>query len=178
MSGGVSKDQSSNQSTVWGQQSPFLQDLYQQGADLYSQFTPQTAIPQQAQQAWGQQLQPQANPYLNDMTQVYRDQLGQANQQVGGQAGLTGGYGGGRQGVAEHLNQQSYASNVGSFLGQQYQGDMNRANAALGMTPQMMGLDPQQQQMSQLGQFSQILGGPTVLGEGSSSGTSMNFGGK
>ena len=166
----------SNTSTVWGGQSPFLEQLYQQGADQLGQFQPQTQVPGQAMQAWGQQLQPQANPYLQDMTQVYRDQLGQANQQTGGQAGLTGGYGGGRQGVAEHLNQQAYSQNVGSFLGNQYQGDMNRAQGALGMTGQMMGMDPQQQQMNQLGQYSQILGGPTVLGEGSTKSSGFGVG--
>jgi len=55
---------------------------------------------------------------------------------------------------------------------------MNRASNALSMTPMMMGLDPQQQQMNMLQQQSQILGNPTVLGEGSSSGRSMNIGGK
>ena len=184
MSGGTSSDSSSNSSTVWGGQSPFLEGLYQQGADLYSTFQPQTQIPGQAQQVWNQQLtqSPQMNPYLSDMTQVFKDELGYANQASGGEAGLTGGYGGGRHGVADYLNAQAYQSNVGNFLGGQYQADMDRAQYgiqnALGLTDQMMSYDPYQQRMGALQQQGQLLGAPTILGEGSSSGSSMNFGGK
>lgn len=177
---GMDKQSGSGDSTqtskVWGAQSPFLEQLYQRGGDLMEGFTPQTQVPGQAMQAWGQQLNPQANPYLNDMTQVFRDQLGQANMGAGGQAAATGGFGGGRQGVAEHLNQQKYATNVNQFLGNQYQGDMNRAQGALGMTGQMMGLDPWQQQMQAMQQGANLIGSPTVLGEGSSSQRSSGFG--
>lgn len=174
--GGIASDKSRDSTSVWGGQSPFLLDLYNQGQQQLQGFQPNQQVYDQSMQAWQQQLNPQANPYLNDMTQVYRDQLGQANQAAGGQAALGGGYGGGRHGVAEHLNQQSYASNVGGFLGQQYQQDMNRAQGALGMGGQMLGLDPYQQQWGNLNQYGNLLGSPTVLGQGSSSGQKFNIG--
>ena len=129
-------------------------------------------------QAWGQQLNPQMNPYMDQMAAKYGQQLGQANMATGGQAGLAGQRGGGRQGVAEHLNTQQYANNMGQFMGQQYQGDMNRASQALGMTGSMMGLDPNQQQWGNLQQYGNLLGSPTVLGQGSSSGSKFKVLGK
>ena len=171
-----SDNKSSQTSEVWGGQSPFLQQLYQEGQNLYQQFQPNTEIPGQAQQAWQQQLNPQANPYLNSMTQGYRDQLGMANQNTGGQAGLSGGYGGGRQGVLEAQNMNNYSTQVGNFMGQQTQMGLDQQGRAIGQAGQMMGLDPQQQQMQMLQQQGQLIGGPTVLGEGSSSGGSSSFG--
>jgi hypothetical protein len=171
-----SSNESQQTSSVWGEQSPYLQDLYQQGAAALGGFTPNQGIADQALGAWQGQLNPQQNPYLNDMTQTFRDQLGQANQASGGQAAALGGYGGGRQGVAEHLNAQSFQSNVGNFLGQQYQGDQNRASQALGMGGQVLGLQPYQQQQQALQNQAGLVGGPTVLGEGSSSGSSSSFG--
>ena len=179
--GGISssENESSNQSSVWGQQSPFLQSLYQAGADQLGAFQPNQQIAQGSMDAWGQGLNAGSgpNPYLADMTQQFRNELGYANQASGGQAAMSGGFGGGRQGVAEHLNAQQYQSNVGNFLGGQYQQDQNRFSQerqnALQQSGQVLGLQPYQQQQNALSQYGNLLGGPTILGEGSSSGSSF-----
>ena len=115
--GSMSNDRSSSSSSVWGGQSPFLRDLYQRGRSLTNNFQPDTQISGAATNAWQQQLQPQQNPYLNDMTQVYRDQLGQLDQGSGRGAAAAGVFGGGRQGVEQSLNQQNVGSQMGQFLG-------------------------------------------------------------
>jgi hypothetical protein len=176
--GGVTSDRSSDTSDVWSGQSQFLTDLYQQGANQLGNFQPNQQVPGMAMDAWQQQLNPQMNPHLDQMSSYFGQQLGQANQMSGGEAGLTGGYGGGRHGVANHLNQQQYGNNMGNFLGQQYQGDMNRQQQAVGQAPMMMGMDPQQQQNQQMQQYKGLLGNPTVLGQGSSSGSSLSVLGK
>ena len=168
--------ESTNTSEVWGAQSPFLESLYQQGSDLYQQFAPQTQVPGAAQTAWQQQLNPQANPYLSDMTQIYRDELGLANQASGGEAGLAGAYGGGRQGIAEAQNMQNYSSQIGSFLGQQTQLGLDQQANAIDQTSSIMGMDPWQQQMAALQQSGTLLGGPTILGEGSSNSSNSSMG--
>lgn len=174
--GGVSKDKSNESSSVWGGQSPYLEDLFAQGQQQMQGFQPNQQVYDASMQAWQQQLSPQANPYLNDMTQVYRDQLGMANQATGGQAVLGGGYGGGRHGIAESQNQQNYNTSVGNFLGQQTQMGLQQQGQAIGQAGQMLNLDPNQQQWGNLQQYSQLLGNPTVLGEGSSSGSKFNVG--
>jgi hypothetical protein len=177
-----SDQEAENSSQIAPGQLPFLQDLFSQGQQQFQNFSPNQGIADSALGGFNQGLNAGSgpNPYLNDMTQVFRDQLGQANQQSGGQAGLAGGFGGGRQGVAEHLNAQSFQSNVGNFLGQQYQGDQNRfaqerANA-LGQAGNVLNLQPQQQANQALNQYAGIIGGPTRLGEGSSSGSSSKLG--
>ena len=171
-----SRSRSRNQSSVWGEQSPFLMDLYQRGANLLNQFQPNTQIPAAAQAAWQQQLTPQMNPYLDQMTSQYTQALGQLDNQTGMGAAGAGVYGGGRQGVEQHLNQQNIGNQVGNFLGSQYQADQARSMTALSMAPQMLGLDPYQQQQGALNNFAGIIGRPTVLGSGSSSGRSNSFG--
>jgi hypothetical protein len=182
MGANTSSGESSNSSQIAPGQVPFLQDLFQQGQNQFQNFQPNQGIADATLGAFNSGLNAGTgpNPYLNDMTQVFRDQLGQANQASGGQAGLAGGFGGGRQGVAEHLNAQSFQSNVGNFLGQQYQGDQNRfANErqnALGQAGNVLGLQPQGQTNQQLNQYANLVGGPTVLGEGSSSNSSFGVG--
>lgn len=182
MSGGRESSDSSSTSTVWGAQAPYLEGLYQQGANQLAGFQPNQQIYDQATQAWQQQLNanPAQNPYLDQMTQVYRDQLDQGVQQIGGDAGLTGGYGGGRQGLLEANALQDYSTNVGNFLGGQYQADMDRAaqqqQYGLGYSGSLLGLDPWQQQQSALQDQANLLGGPTVLGEGESGSSGFNVG--
>jgi hypothetical protein len=177
-----SNQQSEQSSQIDQTQAPFLKDLYQQGQQQFQGFKANQGIADSALGGFNQQLNAGSgpNPYLNDMTQVFRDQLGQANQASGGQAGLTGGFGGGRQGVAEHLNAQAFQSNVGNFLGQQYQGDQNRfaqqQASALGQAGNVLALQPQQQQSQALANYGGVVGGPTILGEGSSSGNSSKLG--
>ena len=105
--GSVSKSKSNQRSQVWGEQSPFLTDLYQRGADLLNNFQPDMSIQQPAQAAWQQQLNPQMNPHLQAMQSHYGRSLGQLDQATGVSAVGTGTFGGGRQGVEQHLNQQN-----------------------------------------------------------------------
>lgn len=171
-----SRSRSRNQSSVWGEQSPFLMDLYQRGADLLNNFQPNQQVQGMAMDAWQQQLQPQMNPYLDQMTSQYTQALGQLDNQTGMAAAGQGVFGGGRQGVEQYLNQQNIGNQVGNFLGSQYQSDMARSATALSMAPQMLGLDPYNQQQGALMNYGRLIGGPTVLGEGSSSGRSKSFG--
>lgn len=173
--GSVSKSKSSQTSEVWGDQSPFLTDLYQRGADLLNTFEPvgDQGFQQPAQQAWQQQLNPQMNPHLQAMQSHYGQSLGQLDQRTGVGAVGTGTFGGGRQGVEQHLNQQRIGDQMGTFLGNQYQADMNRAQGALGMAPTLQQMflqtQPYQQQQGALAGYANLLGAPTVLGQGSSS---------
>lgn len=182
MSGGQSSSSSEQDSRVWDQQSPYLQALYQQGAQQLGGFQPNQQVADQSMQAWQGQLNadPQQNPYLQQMTQTFRDQLGQGVQQIGGQAGLTGGYGGGRQGLLEANALQDYGNQVGNFLGGQYQQDQNRAaqqnQFGLQNAQSMLNLQPWQQQQQALQQQGNLIGGPTVLGSGSSGSSSLNLG--
>ncbi len=77
---GGGQKEAQSQDSVWQGQAPFLKDLYSQGQQSLQGFQPNQQIAGGAMDAWQQQLNPQANPYLNDMTQQFRDQLGQANQ--------------------------------------------------------------------------------------------------
>jgi hypothetical protein len=177
---GGGQEQSQSEDSVWSGQSPYLQDLFARGQSQANNFQPNDQVAGGAMQAWQQQLQPEVNPYLNDMTQQFRDQLGQANQQSGGQAGLAGGYGGGRHGVANHLNQQSYQSNVGNFLGQQTDMGLQQQGQAVGQGAGVLGLQGYQQGAGALRDFSNLVGGPTVLNQNDSSAwnANANVGGK
>ena len=172
------ENQSTGSSSLWGGQSPFLEDLFGRGQGLADQFNPNNQMFDQAQAAWGQQIQPQGNPYLDQMAGQFQDQLGQLNQQTGGQAGLTGGFGGGRQGVAESLNTQNVGQQMGQFYGQQYQQDQNRALGALGMGGSVLGMSGQNQQLGNLGNLAGIIGGPIMQSEqqGTGSGSSKSTG--
>lgn len=164
-----SKSRSKSQASVWDEQSPFLTDLYQRGADLINTYQPN----QQAEQAWQNQLQPQMNPYLGAMTQQYQQSLGQLDNATGRAAAAAGMFGGGRHGVEQSLNQQNIGNQLGNFLGNQYQSDMARSMTALSMTPQMTSFG---QQMGALQQYGGLIGGPAILGKSSSSGSRAGFG--
>ena len=167
-----SKDRSQQSTSVWDQMAPFLTDLYSRGQELSNQFKPQGGMFDQAQQAWGQQLNPQGNPFLDQMAGNFQNQLGIMNQQSGGQAALTQGFGGGRHGVAESLNTQNMSQQMGNFYGGQYQADQNRALGALGMGGSVLGMSPQNQQMQNLSQYGGLIGSPVTVGQGTSSGGS------
>jgi len=124
------KEGKTNPSSVWGAQSPFLQDLYKQ-AQAYSQTSPTSALEQQGQQAavdyagqmnpmlqsaqGAQQfltnpniLSPDSNPYLAQTAQAATSPIMQAlMEQImpGIRSGAVGagGYGGSRQGIAEGI---------------------------------------------------------------------------
>ncbi len=171
-----SKSQSQQTSSVWDQMAPYLTDLYSRGQGLVDQFQPNQQMGQQAEQAWGGMINPQGNPYLDQMAGNFQNQLGIMNQQSGGQAALTGGYGGGRHGVAEALNTQNMSQQMGNFYGGQYQQDQNRALGALGMGQSVLGMSPQQQQMQNLRQYGGLIGRPVLEGQGGSSGSSKGIG--
>ncbi|MGI9309106.1 MAG: hypothetical protein ACR2P6_07580 [Gammaproteobacteria bacterium] len=134
------------------------------------------AVADPAMQAWGQQLQPQMNPHLGAMTEQYGRSLDQLDTRTGASAALSGVFGGGRQGVEQHLNQENIGNQMGNFLGAQYQSDMNRAQGALGMAPQMLGLSPYQQTQQALANYGNLIGRPHNVGKGSSSGSGFNMG--
>lgn len=163
------KSQSAASSDVWGAQSPFLQDLYQQAQSQFQNFQPNTELYGQAQQGMGNLMSGQQNPNLASYAQQFQQQLGQLNQGTGGQAGLTGGYGGGRQGVLESQNQQNVGGQMGRFYGDQYQGDQNRMLGAIQSAPGLMSLDPYQQQQGNLNSYAGAIGGPNNLQQSRSS---------
>lgn len=182
ISGSKQSSGSTAKQSVWGEQSPFLQDLYQRGADLVSNFQPQQFNMQPTMQAYNQQLNPQMNPHLDAMTAQYTQGLGQLDNATGGGAAQAGVFGGGRQGVEQALNQQNVGNQMGQFLGNQYQADMARSTTALSMAPQMQGMqfanDPQLQQQQMLQGQAGLIGSPTVLSKAKSSGSgsSSSFG--
>ena len=171
---GRSQSSSSMSQSIWDAQSPFLNDLYQRGYQAMNQFQPNQEVYGNAMNAWQQQLQPQMNPYLDQMTAQYTQALGQLDNQTGAAAAASGVFGGGRQGVEQHLNQQNIGNQIGNFLGNQYQADQARAMSAIGMAPQMIGIDPMRQQQGALQNYAGIIGAPTRLAYSSSSGKSKN----
>lgn len=169
---GFGKSSSSSRSStrVWEAQDPFLRDMYARGAGLLDQFQPNMGL----MDAWQNQLQPQGNPYLQQMSQFYQDQLGQMNQGTGRAAAAAGMFGGGRQGVEQSLNQQQMGTQLGQFLGNQYQSDMNRSMQALQMGNSMT---PYGQQMGALRNFASLIGPPVMLNQSRGRSNAFNMGG-
>ena len=174
LAGGYNKADSSTD--VWGAQAPFLQELFGRGQGLSQGFAPDQGAADLTRQAWQQQMQPQANPYLGQMAGQFQDQLGMMNQQSGGQAGLSGGYGGGRHGVAEALNTKNMGQQMGQFYGGQYQQDMNRQQGAMGMGQNMLGMQAPGQQWGNLGNYQSILGSPIMTSNQTSRGWDASLG--
>ena len=174
MSQGESQSQGTSESktSVWGDQSPFLNDLYQQAQAQFQGFNPNQDLYQQGQQGIGNLLQGQGNPNMQSYANQFQNQLGQLNQQTGGQAGLGGVYGGARQGILESQNQQNIGDQMGRFYGDQYAGDQNRMLGAIQALPGQLQLDPYQQQAGALSNYAQALGGPTILAESYSNNSS------
>lgn len=144
------RQKTDSQDSVWRGQSPFLMDLYQRGADMMANY-------QAPMQALHGQMNPQGNPYMQQMVGQYQQALGQLDNQTGGAAAAAGVFGGGRHGVEQHLNQQNIGNQLGNFMGNQYQADQSRALSAIGMAPGV--------QFGGLQNYGQLLGGPTVLNQ-------------
>lgn len=171
-----------SQQNVWGGQSPYLQDIYNQAQNVYQAGMPQAQnLVGQAQQAWGQQLQadPTQSPYFqNAVMGAINPAIQQFTQQVlpnlRSQDIAGGTYGGSRRGIAEGLGANALAQNVfntASQMGQQAYGQgLQARQGALGMAPSVMGL-----QFAPLQQYAGLIGGPTTLS--SSSGWSIGAGG-
>lgn len=175
-----SKSKSRSTQDIWGEQSPFLTDLYQRGADLMKNFQPQQFSMGNTMQAYNQQINPQMNPYLDAMTAQYTQALGQLDNATGAGAVQAGVFGGGRQGVEQALNQQNIGNQIGNFLGSQYQSDQARAAAALNLAPQLQGMqfanNPQLQELQALQGYGGLIGGPTVLTQQRAKSRSRSFG--
>lgn len=180
-------NESQNRTFVDPNQQGFLNSLFQQGAGLagqqlgagsgFDQFT------SSAMQNLQNMFQPsaQANPFLQQQIGMGQNLINENLQQnilpsVGSGAQVAGQFGGGRQGVAEGIalrdaNRQSsdFAQNL---IGQDFQGQQNRALQALGQAGNIGNLAFQP-----LNNLRSILGGTTVLGEGAAQGGSSGFSG-
>jgi hypothetical protein len=161
---------------VWDAQSPALQSLYGAAQSMLGSGAGQ-GVTDQAQAAWAQQLTPGGNPYFSQSLQGAIDQATRGfNQSV--LPGLTDqGVAAGAMGTPRHqlaVGQaagqfgQDLTNMVGQMSSQQYTADQNRALGALGMAPQMQGM-----QFQPLLAASQAIGGPTVLGQSQSGGSSF-----
>lgn len=134
-------------SEVWGQQSPFLQDLYNRGQQasfggLPSQFgqyqggamdsAAMSAANLQRSNAGFQQMlnptvDPAVNAYAQNLGQNFREQF---LPELKGQAALAGGLGGSRQQIGSALGAQRAMQTLGDFTAQSYAGQQERALAA------------------------------------------------
>lgn len=164
-------------------QSPFLANLFQQGSDLAgqqmgagSQFQNQVANP--AMNAFQNFLTPQQNPFLQGQIEQGQGLINENLQQnilpaTGGAAVGAGQFGGGRQGVAEGIamrdaNRAStdFAQNL---IGQDFQGQQQRAIQALSQAGNISGL-----QFSPLQNLRELLGSSTVLNQASNFGQTQS----
>ena len=164
---------------VWGAQDPALQSLYAGAQGLLggnAQAQQADSVSQQARSAWAQSLQPGQNPYFQNNVQGAIDQASDSWKrsilpELDARGTAAGQYGGARDNLArgEAAGQfgQSLTKMTGDLYGQQYGIDAASRAQALGQTGAMQGsiFAPQQQAQS-------MIGGPTVLGNGSSFGTS------
>ncbi len=152
-----SKNQSSSTQDVWGQQSPYLQDLYGQAQNLYSNpnsqgmnmasdYARSNALQDtiaNTQRAQNFNLDPNnanANPYLQGAMRSAMQPLQESYQNA--LSGITdsavgaGQSGSSRQGIAEGLAAQGYMQQAGNMAGnmayQNYGDQMNRMQGAVG----------------------------------------------
>jgi hypothetical protein len=177
----MSKSKSSSASapaTVWGDQSPYLNQMYEQaggmaqapesastlqGRGMASQYAQggMGDIVGQTQGAWQNQLNPQQNPYLQQAMQTAINPLTQAYQEnvlsgITDQAMSAGQQGGSRQGIAEGIAGREYLRQVGDIGNQMafqdYTGGQQRQAAAVGQGGAManLGMMPSQT-MQQIG---------------------------
>ncbi len=180
MSGGKSQSTSESSGQSSTQIDPFileqLRSILGQGQQLAGEQLGAGSQFQQlaggAQEALLGFLQPQQNPFLQGQIQQGQNLITENLQQnilpsVGSAAASAGQRGGGRQGVAEGIalrdaNRQSsdFAQNL---IGQDFQGQQQRALQALGQTGQIGGLAFQPLQ-----QLRALLGGNTTVGQSTS----------
>ena len=181
MSVGKSGSEGSSSSGVWGTQQPYLQQLYQQASEmLQSQGRESAGFAGPAKGAWEQMINPQGNPYLEGMGQAGLDQLNKNfNENIlpGIQGNAMGGMnlGSSRQGVAQGLaageTQRAGSDFLTNLYGNQYQGDQNRALAALLNTGQVQNLPWQGLQ-----NFAGLIGPPTKTGQSSNESKGLSIG--
>jgi len=175
--GGSNFGQSSQD--IWGGQAPALQQLYGAAQSLLGGAQPAGAegVGDAARSAWMQQLTPGGNPYFSQSVQGAIDAATRGFTQgvlpqLTDQGVQAGAYGGVRdqlaRGQAAGQFGEGLANMVGQMSSQQYGADQSRALQALGMAPglQNMAYQPLQQAAS-------MIGGPTVLGQSQSGGSSF-----
>ena len=150
---------------VWGGQAPALQALYGEAGELLNR---PSAVAAPAQAAWAAMLQPGVNPYFSQSLNAAVDAATRGFTQgvlpaLSAQAVGAGAFGEPRdrlaQGQAAGEFGQSLTNMVAQMSARQYEADQSRALGALGLAPQMGGLD-----LQNILAASQIVGGPTVLG--------------
>lgn len=187
LSGGSSTGTNQSQSSqgIWGAQQPGLENLYGAANQLISgggAAGPANQIADAARQSWMSTLTPGGNPYFSQNVQGAIDQATQSfNRSVMPELDArgvgAGQYGSSRdqlaRGEAAGLFGQGLSRSVTDLYAQQYGADQQRQMQGLGMTGAMQGAA-----FAPLTQAQGLLGGPTVLGQSSSSGSTnaSNFG--
>lgn len=166
---------SQNQQDVWGAQQPGLQSLYANANQILAGGGGAAAsdqVGQQARDAWAQQLQPGGNPYFSQNVEAAINQSNDAFKrsvlpELDARGVGVGQYGGTRdqlaRGEAAGLQAQGNAQQAAQMYSQQYGMDQQARNAALQQTGAMQGTNFANQYAA-----GQMLGGPTVLGSGTS----------
>lgn len=150
---------------VWGAQAPALESLFGAAQGLIGQGN---AMAPKAQQAWESMLQPGVNPYFSQSLDqaisaatrgFTRDVLPALQSNATGM----GVYGGVRDQLAQGQAAGDFGASLQNMVAQmsmgQYQQDRNAQMQALGMAPQLSGLQYQPLQVA-----GSLIGGPTVLG--------------
>jgi hypothetical protein len=193
MGGNQSQQQSANQSSVWGEQAPYLQELYSRASGLMGQQMQSNdpaarlaPIMGGAMPAFQGLAAGGVNPFMEGQINQAQQMLGKNFQEAvmpGIRQGFMqgGGYGGDRQGIAEGLAAGELArtmsmadQNLRSTGWQQGQAGQIEA---LRMAPGLFNLSgaANTQQWAPLAAYGATLGNPTVLGQGSSSGKSKGM---
>jgi len=154
---GKSKSGQSSRSTqdVWGEQTPYLQNLYGTAQGLLETRDPRAEQAMQMQQAYAQSpelqqtiggtqkalgmaLDPsQSNPYLQQAMQRAVNPLTQAYQEnvlsgITDQAAQAGQMGSSRQGIAEGIAAREYMKQVGDVTGQMAYQDYGAGRERMG----------------------------------------------
>jgi hypothetical protein len=170
---------SSAPSTVWKDQAPYLTANYKAGQNLAqqqmasgSQFNQQQGA---LNSAWQQQLSGPTNPYLTGMASNAMSQISkQFNEQIMPNL-LGGGNAAGQLGGERYMNMQNSAVDTAAtamanaaqnVYGQAWDSGLAAQSSAIGQGNQVMNA-PWQPLINQAA----IVGGPTVLGGGSTSKT-------
>jgi hypothetical protein len=135
------------------------------------------AIAQSARNAWQQSLTPGGNPYFERNVQGAIDQAARGFREsvvpeLDARGVAAGQYGGTRDSLARGQAAGQFGQGLAQMTGQmyadQYGADQQMRSAALGQTGAMQGA-----QFAPLREAQGLVGGPTVLGQGSSIGTTQ-----
>lgn len=179
---GQQKQDSSSQQSVWGDQAPYLKDLYARGSSMAG--APAPTFDPGTYGAWQSALSGQINPTTGQVIDDATREMGldfQRNVMPGIRRSAVGAgaAGGGREGIAEGLAAGEAARSINATRASMTNDALTAARqertAALGLSPSLMSLQASLP-WANLSQFSQILGSPVVLGSSESSGRGYNVG--